>query len=262
VSANEQSKENGGGTRLDESRAAAVLSAREWVTRAQAGCSVSFDALFRHYNTSLYRFLHVRTGNSADAEELCQESWLRAWQKLGTYDASWKFSTWLFTLAARLTISRNRRATLNSSPIHLTGSEEIEAGPDVDPHQCATREEDRHNLWAIATEILGEDQRMGLWLRYGEDLSGREIAQVLGRPESSVRVILFRARERLAARLMQDEVRANRKRSSARSNKAGVERERTTESVEELPLEPASSRFGLMTVQRPEPTVTPEEKRA
>ena len=180
------------------------------VARARAGCAVSFDALFARYNCALYRFLCVRTGNSADAEELCQESWLRAWQKLATFDRRWRFSTWLFTLAARLTINRHRRQVVESEALGASPAGEPSCAEEGDPCELASRAEDRHNLWLLATQVLAEEARMALWLRYGEELQGREIALILDRNESSVRVLLFRARARLAKCLASQEARAQR----------------------------------------------------
>ena len=80
-----------------------------------------------------------------------------------------------------------------------------EAGPleDLssasDPAGEVDRRDEGFHAWALAARILRRDERSALWLRYAEDLAPVEIARILGRPGVSVRVLLFRAREKLAA---------------------------------------------------------------
>ena len=61
--------------------------------------------------------------------------------------------------------------------------------------------EERSRVWELAERVLTEDQRSALWLRYAEDLSVQEIAEVLGRRATTVRVLMFRARQKLAEHL-------------------------------------------------------------
>ena len=77
---------------------------------AQAGSSESFARLVERFTDPLYNFLALRTPNPADAEELVQETFLRAWHRLDRYDREWRFSTWIFTIAKRLATSGWRRA--------------------------------------------------------------------------------------------------------------------------------------------------------
>ncbi len=169
------------------------------VAAACSGSHTAYEDLVARHQEPLYRFLAIRAASSEDAEELTQETFLRAWQRIHRYDSRWKFSTWLFTIGRRLTVSRYRRAQ------HVTlGDEALVGGLEssaADPAHVAGLREERDNLWALARRVLGEEQRMALWLRYAEDLSTREIGEVLHRREATVRVILFRARRRLAGHL-------------------------------------------------------------
>ncbi len=154
----------------------------------------AFEELVRRLEGPLFGFLSVRVGNAADAEELTQDAFLRAWNKLDRYDSRWRFSTWLFTIAKRLAVSRARvrRPDALADEVLATMSE------DVDPSAGASDREESANLWRLASEILSSDQRSALWLRYAEDLTNEEIARVLGKKRVTVRVLLFRAREALA----------------------------------------------------------------
>lgn len=170
-------------------------SAEALAIEAQAGSVQAFEQLVTRFEGPLYRYLWMRTHDAPAAEDLVQEAFLRAWQKLARYDSRWRFSTWLYTLAERLCIS-SRRARSKGPPVTGTGElGSVSAGEDP-AHAAAERDEGRA-LWETATRILRPEERSALWLRYAEDLSMEEIGAILGRPAVTVRVLLFRARGRL-----------------------------------------------------------------
>ena len=175
----------------------ASTSNEELARRARAGSKECFSELVQRLDGALYNFLLMRTSNPQDAAELCQETFLRAWQKLERYSTDWKFSTWLFTMARRLAISHFRGARPR-----VDGEAALEGiGQDLDPARALSLREQAGHVWSLAARVLNPDQRSALWLRYGEDLSIEEVARVLGRVPATVRVQLFRARERLAQHL-------------------------------------------------------------
>lgn len=183
-------------TRPTHSAVRPTHSAEALALEAQGGSVQAFEALVARFEAPLYRFLWMRTRDAAAAEDLTQEAFLRAWQKIAHYDARWRFSTWLYTLAERLCISARRARGKGPS---LAGAEaeiaNVPAGQDPS-HEAAERDEGRA-LWETATRILRPEERSALWLRYAEDLSMEEIGAILGRPAVTVRVLLFRARGRL-----------------------------------------------------------------
>ena len=174
---------------------AAVLAL---VARARDGSRDDFAHLVERFQSPLYAFLVVRTASPEDAEELCQEAFLRAWQRLALYDSRWRFSTWLFTLARRIAASRYRRVRHEESGHARL---ELVARERDRPEELASSKEESANLWALASRVLSTEQRSALWLRYAEDLAPEAIGLVLGKRTPTVRVILFRARERLARAL-------------------------------------------------------------
>ncbi len=183
----------GRGARTDEELARA----------AQGGETSAFESLVSRFEAPLHAFLRVRTGNAAEAEELAQDAFLRAWEKLDAYDSRWRFSTWLFTLARNLAVSRARIRKARS-----IGDEELgRLSAGSDPARLAEARDEHENVWNTATRVLSREQRSALWLRYGEDLSIEEVADVLGRNRVTVRVILFRAREALASHFEREEER-------------------------------------------------------
>lgn len=170
------------------------------VRRAQAGSAAAFGDLVARYESPLYNFLLRRTASAEDAEDVAQEAFVRAWQKIDSFDPRWRFSTWLFTLARRLAATRGRSA--GSSIEAASGREDLDrVAVQADPGGDLARSEERSTLWSIADRILESEARSALWLRYAEDLTVAEIGKVLGRSSVSVRVMLFRARAKLGRHL-------------------------------------------------------------
>jgi len=171
------------------------LDSEELAWRAKQGCQASFTELVHRYAPRLQVFLRRKTRPSHEVEDLVQDTFIRAYQSLDRYDRTWKFSTWLFTIATRLAISHHRRRQ----------------SPDSFPHGYAPtcvsvehtdRREESESLWAMAAE-LPASQHQALWLRYAEDLSVKEIAAAMGRSQVCVKVVLYRARVSMAKRLKQ-----------------------------------------------------------
>ena len=169
-------------------------------TRTGEAAMRAFEELVSRLERALFGFLYMRVGNTATAEELVQETFLRAWRKLHLFDERYRFSTWIFTLARRLAVSRAR--VRHPDMVHVETLAELQGGADP-AAEIAQREESSH-VWRVAREVLAEESCSALWLRYGEELSNAEIGRILGRRTVTVRVILFRARETLARALAPD----------------------------------------------------------
>ncbi|MBI5361566.1 MAG: sigma-70 family RNA polymerase sigma factor [Planctomycetes bacterium] len=191
-------------------------SSEELARRARAGCREAFGELVLRFEGSLLRFLCTRVPTESEAEELAQETFLRAWTKLALYDPEQRFSTWLFTLARHLAVSRGRRRRLV-----LAEDGDLEAvAQRVDAGGELAEREQSERLWKLADEVLTPDQREALWLKYAEDLSAEEIGRVLGKRDVAVRVLLFRARAKLARELEAERERADSRRASASGSTA------------------------------------------
>jgi RNA polymerase sigma-70 factor (ECF subfamily) len=169
------------------------LTPEELALRAQRGSLAHFGELVTRFEGRLFNFLLRRTRNAEDAADLTQETFVRAWERIERYDSAWRFSTWLFTIGARLAAShhraRRRHPTVSGVEHHAASTQEPGS---QGAHELGAR------LWRLAERVLSDDARMALWLRYAEDLSIGEIAVVMGKTEVGVRVCLFRARQALA----------------------------------------------------------------
>src|SRR5438128_603829 len=85
------------------------------------GCRDSFGELARRYQTRLLRYLQRYIRSTADAEDLLQEPFVRAFQRLNQYDPARSFGTWLFTLAHRLAVSHHRRSLVAARASEIIG---------------------------------------------------------------------------------------------------------------------------------------------
>jgi len=168
----------------------------ELARRAAAGCVASFASLATRYQVRIIHYVRQVIGSSGgDADDLAQEAFVRGWQSIARYDDRWAFSTWLFTIARRTCLNHvraTRRRRLRET-VSVAAS-----APSADPCATAVIVERAGRLWEIASATLSERQFTAVWLRYGEAQSLAEIATVLATSESSVKVLLFRARRRLA----------------------------------------------------------------
>jgi RNA polymerase sigma-70 factor (ECF subfamily) len=177
-----------------------ATSAEALALEARRGSVPAFEELVARHEAGLFRFLFQRTRDAGAAEDLVQEAFLRAWQKLELYDPRWRFSTWLWTIASNLSVSAHRAR--GKEPEAETREVEL-AGParEPDPAQVAAQNDEGRALWDFAALVLREEERSALWLRYAEERTMDEIGAILGRPAVTTRVLLFRARARLAEAL-------------------------------------------------------------
>lgn len=179
---------------LAPARALSARTDEELAVMAQRDHVSAFAELVTRFESRLFNFLLRRTGSAATAEDIAQEAFVRAWERIGSYDPTWRFSTWIFTIASRMAVSSHRRRRA-SGPVEAA-DRVGRRDPDLGDIEHVAREGSR--LWSLAQRVLGEDQHTTLWLRYAEDMSIGEIATVTGRTQVGVRVTLFRARQRLA----------------------------------------------------------------
>lgn len=172
-----------------------LCSDEELARQAQAGSLEAFEQLVYRYEGRIYGFISHAGWREVDVREITQDTFVRAFQAIAQYDDGRPFSAWLFTIARRKCIDHHR-----SAPRLAETQAEEPSDPD-NPAEVLAREEDRQELWRLARRRLPESQFQALWLRYVEDLSVAEIAGVLRRTQTHVKVLLFRARYTLGCEL-------------------------------------------------------------
>ena len=171
------------------------------VRAAQSGETDAFGQIVRRYQRAVYRVAYGLTRNASDADDLAQETFVRAWQAIGRFRAGEPLYPWLARIAMNQAMTlfrrRKRRPETPLEPLLEAGRQ---WGGGEDPaHEAADRDHAVH-LEAALAELSHEHQSV-LVLRAVEGLSYDEIAGVLGVPAGTVMSRLSRARAELRARL-------------------------------------------------------------
>jgi RNA polymerase sigma-70 factor (ECF subfamily) len=162
-----------------------------WIEAAQRGDHEAFARLVEAYKLPVYNIAYRMLGNAAEAEDVAQEVFLRAYLKLATYDRERKFSTWLLSIASNYCIDvlRRRRAQL----VTLDDAEFAIPSREPGPEERAVEGEQREAV-ARAIAALAPAYRLPAVLRYYYDLPYEEIEQITGLSEATVKTRLHRAR--------------------------------------------------------------------
>ena len=170
------------------------MKEEELICQAQMGSSDSFGALAQRYRGMLLSFLRQRTNSPQDAEDLLQETFLRAFTNIAAYNSARPLATWLMSIGSNLAVSHSRKRREGAA-------NEMEAVDSrcATPLQHVAAAQQRENLWAIAKEVLSKKQFDALWLRYAQNLCVRDIARAMSLTSIHVKVLLHRARKKLLA---------------------------------------------------------------
>lgn len=181
---------------------------RAVIEQVLAGDNDAFGILVERYQTKIYNLALRMCGNEDDAFDLAQESFLRAWRNLGSFQFESAFSTWLFRLCSNICLdflrAKKRRAAVSLTMTDDEGEENQLELPDPGktPEEAVFAAEDRELLTRALNE-LPADQREILTLRAIDDLSYSEIARILNLQEGTVKSRLSRARTALRKKLLQ-----------------------------------------------------------
>lgn len=169
----------------------------ELARETRAGSHAAFEQLVFRYEGRIHQFVAKSCRSVADAMEITQDTFVRAFHGIERFDVTRNFAAWLFTIARRRCIDHFR-----SQP-PLADAELPELADGEDPASVMSRKEEGQGVWALARRELNATQFEVLWLKYAEDMSVEQIAQVTRRTKTHVKVLLFRARTCLGEKLEQ-----------------------------------------------------------
>jgi len=168
---------------------------------AQGGDQAAFGEIVRRYQRAVYRVAYALTRNPGDADDLAQETFVRAWQAIGRFRVGEPLHPWLARIATNLAFSlfrrRKRRPETPLEPLVEAGKQ---WGVEDDPAGRVEEDERNRHLQAAFAELKPEHQAV-LALRVVDEQSYEEIAATLGVPVGTVMSRLSRARAELKARL-------------------------------------------------------------
>jgi RNA polymerase sigma-70 factor (ECF subfamily) len=163
------------------------------VGRAKNGDGEAFGGLYDMYVDRVYRHIYYRVSNTADAEDLTQQVFIKAWQAVGKYKKSGSsFLGWLIRISHNLVIDFYR-ARKSEAYIDF---DMVVTKPDTDPAHQVEHQIRQHEIRQAITKLHGDQQQVIL-MRYIEDFSYPEIAAALGKNEGAIRVILHRGLAKL-----------------------------------------------------------------
>lgn len=172
----------------------------QWVARVLEGDAGSFEPLMRRHNQRLFRAARAVLGNDAEAEDVVQDAYVRAYSVLQGYRPG-NFGGWMLTIVVneartRRRTSLRREGLLRERSPAAGPAASSPPGPATDPENLVADRQLRH-LIECAIDTLPEDQRIVLVLRELEQLSTRETAEAVGITDVAVRTRLHRGKAAL-----------------------------------------------------------------
>ena len=176
------------------------------VERVIAGDGDAFRQLVERYQRPVYGLLLRMVRTPALAEDLAQESLIKAYRAIATFDRSRKFSSWLFKIAHNTAIDHLRRKSLATVPLETDEGDRIDplallAAPDGQSPEARARGRDLAEALQEALMELRPDYREAVLLRFQQGLPYDEIAEILDLPLGTVKTHLHRARKQMASAL-------------------------------------------------------------
>ena len=173
------------------------LAEQRLIRSIKRGDPEAMRVLIEHHQQRLLAFVWRVVPNQQDAEDVCQEALLKAMAAIQSFDPTYRFSTWLFTIAYRLGLNTLRRRNKN-----VDGDMDFNmfaSTTEPEPDDCLESEEARRLKDAVwsAVDRLSVAQRMAITLFYRESHSCQEIATVMDVPVATIKSHLHRARARL-----------------------------------------------------------------
>jgi RNA polymerase sigma-70 factor (ECF subfamily) len=174
----------------------------ELVQKCQSGETGAFQELVSRYHQKVYLVILGLLRNREDAMEVAQETFLRAYRKIGGFQGGSSFYTWLYRIAVNLTIDAQRRQKRNPLDFRESMDEVLESQDEVarDPFADVHDRELREGLMKALNDLTPEHKAV-IVLRTVEGLSYKDIGEILGCSEGTVMSRLHYARKKLQEKL-------------------------------------------------------------
>ena len=175
-----------------------------WIERARQGDGEAFGQLVEAYQRPVFNVCYRMLGDPAEAEDAAQETFIRAYTRIDSYDANRKFSSWLLAIASHYCIDRLRRRRFG-----MVSWDDLPPWrwlPDTDPlpEEVALRHEAQRQVQELPNQ-LPPDYKAAVILRYWHELSYEEIAETLDSTLPAIKSRLFRARQMMVKAATQAE---------------------------------------------------------
>lgn len=176
-------------------------SEEKLVKKAQKGETEAFGQLYDNHIEPIYRFVYLKVGQKADAEDIAQQVFINAWQNINHYEPrGFPFSSWLYKIAHN-TVIDYYRTRKNYSDIDIETI--AETSLDAPISRMADQIDQQLDLIEIkrAIKMLPAEYQTVVIMKFVEDLPNKEIAKILGKTEGALRVVQHRALKQLKKQL-------------------------------------------------------------
>lgn len=173
------------------------------VAQALKGDQRAFTELVERYQRPVYNLCYRMLGNGPEAEDAAQETFVRVYKHLANYDAEQKLSSWVLAIASHYCIDRLRRRRITWLSLEDVLPVRAENHDTVRPEETAMENESSAEVRDLLQE-LPPDYRLVITLRYWQDLSYAEIAEIVDSTESAVKSRLHRARRMMAQHILSE----------------------------------------------------------
>lgn len=170
------------------------MSEVDLIHRARAGDSHAWETLMLTHQEAVFRLAYLLSGHAGDAEDIAQETFIRAFRHLDNFDTTRNLRPWLLSIAANL--ARNRRRSIGRYFNHLQRMARLNPEPVSDVETDAARRADAQELWMAVKRLDAVDQQI-IYLRFFLELSVEETAETLNIAAGTVKSRLHRAIGRL-----------------------------------------------------------------
>jgi RNA polymerase sigma-70 factor (ECF subfamily) len=171
------------------------------ISHAANGDAAAWEPLVLAHQEAVFRLSYLLLGDPDEAEDVAQETFLRAWKHLKRFNSARPLRPWLLSIASNLASNRRRSAGRYISALMRAFRSEPASSPGVEEKSAQKLE--AADLWKAVQNLSTPDQKI-IYLRYFLELSVGETAQALDVPEGTVKSRLSRALERLRGIIQQD----------------------------------------------------------
>lgn len=169
---------------------------KHYIGRVLEGESNAYAFLVNKYKSMAYSLALKLTKNREDAEEIAQDAFIKAYQSLGQFRGSARFSTWLYRIVYNSAISHLRKSSAELVTLEDSGFAEKEFS-EVNDAYYRLKEQERKRFLELALEKLDKDENFLVTLYYYDEKDLDEIAQITGLTKNNAKVKIFRARQKM-----------------------------------------------------------------
>ncbi len=183
---------------------ALTCSEMDLVQLATKRDEAAFSELYNHYVEKIYRYIYYKVGDASEAEDLCGQVFLKAWEAIERYTwTGYPFSSWLYRLAHNLVVDhyRTHRENLPLDDAIVTREEPI------DPEVALLNSIQAQELRQAISQLTGE-QRQVIHFKFIEGYDNAEIARMMNKKEGAIRALQYRALHSLQEIMAQKEQQA------------------------------------------------------